>query len=114
MTQYSNPRKSATIVDWPIGGNLRGEAVFLVESNKRGERCTRTTEKRDGTRSKPKAGIYHDACRIVDGDDGKTYILGLSRGYGQIGVMQGNLKFAHESFHQGDERFSEVLALLTE
>jgi len=85
----------------------------VIESNKRGERCTRITEKRDGSRGKPKAGIYHDVCRIVDGDDGKTYILGLSNGYGMIGVMQGNLKFSEESFHLGGDRFDEVLALMS-
>jgi hypothetical protein len=113
MTTYSNPRTHAVIPDWPIGGNARGTAVFKVESNGRGQRATRETEKKNGTWGKPKYGTYGRTVRICDGDDGRTYILSHSSDFNMITVMCGDMKYSHESIHDREERYSEVLAMLT-
>jgi len=114
MITYSNPRTKAIIEDWPIGCGKRGTAIFKIEQNRKGQRCTRETEKRNGLWGKPKLGTYNDVTRIVDGDDGKTYIMSHHRGYRQISVMQGNMKFSQESFHNADERYQELVYLISE
>ena len=107
--QYSNFRKQAIIEDWPIGGGNRGSAIFKIESNNRGERCTRETEKKNGTWGKPKFSTYARTTRIADGDDGKTYIVQVSPTYRQIGIMQGNMKFSEETIFADDERYEVIL-----
>lgn len=67
--KYSNPRKQATFTDWPLGGNRRGQCVFSVESNKKGERISRVTT------GAPKYSVYAEKSVIVDGDDGRTYLM---------------------------------------
>jgi hypothetical protein len=109
--KYSNPRKQAIIQDWPIGGNARGSAIFKIEANKRGERATRETEKRNGTWGKPKLGTYAQLTRIVDGDDGRTYVMSYGA-YDMISIMRGDMKYSEETIHRGDERFEETLAML--
>jgi|HubBroStandDraft_1064217.scaffolds.fasta_scaffold217990_2 hypothetical protein len=105
MTIYSNPRMSATIEGWP-SGSKRVTAKFLVEVNKRGQRATRVTT------GEPKWGTYSDCVRIVDGDDGKTYIASWSRQWGHINIMRGDMKYEHETIYAIDPRYSAVLALL--
>ncbi len=83
--KLTNPRRKATIKDWP-----GGPAHFLVEHNSKrdpqnAERIMRTTT------GKPKFTTYHRRMAIVDGDDGKTYLLGFTD-YGFISVLQGNMK----------------------
>lgn len=111
--KYSNPRLSAVIEDWPHGAR-RCTATFNVETHpKRGQRATRTTTI-DGRTSKPKLGVYAPAVRIVDGDDGRTYIASLTM-YRSISVMQGNMQFQAE--HILDARhpaYTAALALFDE
>ncbi len=76
--QYSNPRRLAKYDDWPIGGKNRGQCKFEVEVNARGERVLKSTTNKHGSWCKPKATTYAKKCAIVDGDDGKTYILQLT------------------------------------
>jgi hypothetical protein len=65
---YSNPRMRAVIPNWPNGGK-RVTATLEIEIVKgRGERAVRTTT------GAPKKLTYADRMRIVDGDDGQTYI----------------------------------------
>lgn len=101
MTKYSNPRTTAIIPDWPIGRN-RCTATFTVEQDpKRGERAVRVTV------GAPKKLTYASKVRIVDGDDGRTYIMELSQ-YGHISVMQGNMKFQHEVVFPDNPRHREM------
>lgn len=111
---YSNPRTTVIIDDWPIGSGHRGSAVFKVEEHhKRGERVSRATEKRDRTWGKPKYSTYADKVRIVDGSDGRTYMIHWSADYRQFNVMQGNMKYSQESVHTSDEeRFREFCELM--
>ncbi len=110
--RYSNARKKAVVEDWPIGGSCRGKAVFEVEANSRGERCSRITEKRNGSWGKPKRSVYGKLVRIVDGEDGRTYVAILSKNYPQIGVMRGDMKYSQESFHHGDDDYDVMVRML--
>jgi hypothetical protein len=70
MITFSNPRLSATFSDWPLGGNKRGECKFWIETHpKRGHRFVRQTT------GKPKTATYGGRGAIVDGSDGRTYLI---------------------------------------
>jgi hypothetical protein len=103
MTTYSNPRISATIENWPHGSQ-RVTAVFTIEVDKRGERAVRVTT------GAPKKLTYARQMRIVDGDDGRTYIAERSM-YGHVTIMRGDMKFRHETIFSGDARHAELLKL---
>jgi hypothetical protein len=106
MTEYSNFRTHAVIADWPSGGK-RVTATFNIECHpKHGERATRTTT------GKPKKHTYGRTVRIVDGDDGKTYVAELAREYEMITIMCGDLHYQHETIHGGDPRYDAVRKLL--
>ncbi len=67
---FTNPRLKAVINDYPLGGNKRGQCTFEIEYKPgKGYRAVRTTT------GKPKTDTYSGQAVIVDGDDGKTYIL---------------------------------------
>lgn len=112
VVTYSNPRKSATIENWPSGGK-RVTAVFTVETKKNKQRVSRITIDELGRESKPKTTTYADQVVIVDGDDGKTYILEYTQMYGLISVMQGTMQYQHETLGPRDERFETVKALIS-
>lgn len=99
--RYSNPRMSAVIPDWP-SGQKRVTAKFEIEQTPRGERAVRTT---DGA---PKKLTFAKMARIVDGSDGRTYIAEFTA-YGFISIMRGDMKYQHETIHQNDPRYAEVL-----
>lgn len=103
MTTYSNPRMQAMIENWPHG-NQRVTAIFTIEVDKRGERAVRVTT------GAPKKLTYARQMRIVDGDDGRTYIAERSM-YGHVTIMRGDMKFQHETVHSGDPRHPELLKL---
>ena len=101
---YSNPRMTATIPDWP-SGSKRVTARFEIEQHpKRGERAVRTTT------GEPKKLTYAVRARIVDGDDGRTYIAEYSI-YGHINIMRGDMKFSQETIHPTDPRYPMALEL---
>lgn len=115
MKTYSNPETSKTINDWPYG-QYRTTAMFYVETDpKRGQRaCRRTVDPKTGRLGKPACLTYHKTVRIVDGDDGKTYILQDAAPYGHLSVMQGNMKYQEESIPDTDPRFPQYMALLAQ
>ena len=116
MTTYSNPRMSATIDGWPIGSK-RTTAYFAIEVVPgRGERGTRyTLDPRTGNPTATKKLTYAAKARIVDGDDGKTYILELSSMYGHINVMQGGMQYqAEDAIFERDPRYADLLKLFDE
>lgn len=83
MITFSNPRTVAEFPDWPMGGNKRGPCKFWVEWHaKRGWRVGRQTT------GKPKFHTYSGQAAIVDGSDGRTYILQVAAGYGFIKVSR--------------------------
>lgn len=104
MKNYTNPRLEAVIPDWP-SGSRRVEARFTIEARPgKGERAVRVTT------GKPKVTTFASKTRIVDGDDGRTYIAKLSM-YGNVTIMRGDLQLDEESIWPKDARFSEVRAL---
>ena len=104
MTNYSNPRMSATIENWP-SGSRRVTANFAIRRDpKRGERAERVTT------GATKTLTYARKMRIVDGDDGKVYIIALTD-YGHVTVKSGVMKFDHETIFERDPRYAEVRAL---
>lgn len=108
-TQYSNPRLEATFDNWPLGGTRRGQCRFFVEKNARGARVGRITT------GKPKYTTYRsneDVC-IVDGDDGRTYILQDVKIYNFISVTRSDF-MTHDSIHKSSEpeKYEEVLNLI--
>jgi len=106
MTEYSNPRLRAVIDNWPIGSK-RCTATFMIERNGKGERGVRTTV------GAPKKLTYARKARIVDGDDGRTYIAELSA-YGFVSIMRGDMKFQHEAVFDTDPRFRAIMSLFSE
>jgi hypothetical protein len=94
---------NAQIENWP-SGSRRVTAVFTIESGKKGERAVRVTE------GAAKKLTYATKARIVDGDDGRTYIAELSL-YGHISIMQGNMKYQQETIHRTDPHYAEVFQL---
>jgi hypothetical protein len=101
---YTNPRTIAVVENWP-SGNKRVTATFYVETDaKRGQRAVRFTT------GACKKLTYARQMRIVDGDDGRTYIAALSN-YGHVTIWRGDMKFNEETVHEGDARFPELCAL---
>ena len=94
--KFSNPRKLAEFSDWPIGGDNRGSCRFVVEANNKGERVSRTTTDKHGRWCKPKHSTYGRKQAIVDGDDGKTYILSINNA-GFISVHRHDFMSANPS-----------------
>lgn len=104
MTAYSNPRMSATVEDWP-SGSRRVTAVFTIEQVPgKGERAVRVTT------GAPKKLTYAPRMRIVDGDDGRTYIVALTS-YGHISVHLGDMKHSREAVFERDAGYAELRAL---
>jgi hypothetical protein len=109
MTNYSNPRLEAVIEDWPSGAH-RTRATFSIETVPgKGQRAVRVTvDPKTGRPSAPKKLTYASAARIVDGDDGRTYIANYTRTFGHISIMRGDMKFSHETALADQSRFAEL------
>ncbi len=113
---FCNPRRAATFTDWPLGGNRRGDCVFQVHADaKRGERVSRTTT------GKPKYTNYGTKCAVVDGSNGRTYVLQLSTDYGpSVRVICSDLMYdatkdlGRDSsyFRENDPEFSDLVNLV--
>ena len=104
MKTYSNPRMSAVIENWPHGSQ-RVTAAFHIEIDaRRGQRAVRVTT------GAPKKLTFANQMRIVDGDDGRTYIAALTV-YGHITIHRGDMKFSEEAVFERDPRYPELLAL---
>lgn len=107
MTNYSNPRLSAVIENWPHGGQ-RVTARFEVETDVKSgkQRAVRVTT------GAPKKLTYARKMRIVDGDDGRTYIATLTD-FRHITIFKGDMKFHHETVFERDDRYPALLALFS-
>jgi hypothetical protein len=89
---FSNPRHEATFPDWPLGGSRRGPCTFKVEHKPgRGYRVGRTTT------GATKYSTYSPRVAIVDGSNGRTYILSTSNYGGFINISASDFKDAPES-----------------
>ncbi len=107
---FSNPRTLAEFNDWPLGGNKRGRCVFKVERNKRGYRVSRQTT------GKPKFDTYGGLVAIVDGSNGKTYILQVATPFKFIKISRSDFMNAAEanggSVHETDPDYQPLMELI--
>jgi hypothetical protein len=94
---------AATIEDWP-SGSKRVTARFEIEQGPKGERAVRTTT------GNAKKLTYAKMARIVDGDDGRTYIAEFTM-YGFINIMRGDMQHQHEAIFDRDPRYAMALEL---
>jgi hypothetical protein len=114
MITFSNPRLEAVFEDWPIGGNKRGRCQFKVENGgKKGFRISRTTT------GKPKYSTYANQCAIVDGSNGKTYLLQRLDISNSVHVMRsdfmdasGDLERTSSSFYQDNDIYNTLRTLI--
>ena len=111
---YSNPRTHAEIQGWPMGGSHRGVATFDVEVKPgKGERAIRVTRRDDGKQAVGKMLTFAVKTRIVDGDDGKTYLACLTS-FGHVSIHQSNMQFSQEAIFPADPRYAAVRALFVD
>jgi hypothetical protein len=101
---YSNPRMHAVIENWPNGFREKVTATFNIEQTPKGERAVRTTT------GKARKMTFSTKQRIVDGDDGKTYIASWHE-HGSIIIFDGLLKYSLEHAMRGNPRYAELLPL---
>ena len=50
--------------------------------------------------------------RIIDGDDGRTYIA-RDHGHGMVSICRGDMKYQQEVAHQPSGRFAELMELFS-
>lgn len=106
MTEYSNPRMVAEIKDWP-SGSRRVTAKFWIEQANGKERAVRVTT------GQPVKLTFARRMRIVDGDDGRTYIA-RDHGDGMVSIFRGDMKYEHEgasSIGRLSDRYAELMEL---
>ena len=111
--QYSNPRKSVTINDWPYSHNKRTTATFTVEEGKGKERAVRVTvNPKTGRINAPKKTTFARKVLFVDGDDGKLYVMNQV-GWG-ISIMQSNMKYSEEIISDDAPQFNHLNNMFSE
>lgn len=114
---FHNPRLRAEIPDWPMGGSRRATCTFAVEHKPgKGWRFTKQTT------GKPKTTTYAGKGCIVDGDDGKTYLLQHAGQFDFITIRSSDLLCAdpsvlghdHTTQHGEEDRFNTLMDLIEE
>lgn len=112
--EYSNSRREAVMDNWPSGKH-RVQATFKIETKAgKGERATRTTINPKTNRpNATKTLTYARKARIVDGDDGRTYLAMLTQ-HGHISIMRGDMTFSEESIFPTDPRYQAIFALFND
>ena len=117
MVTFSNPRLHAVIEDYPLGGNKRGPCKFDVEFKKgKGWKFFRTTT------GKPKSTIaYGGRACIVDGSDGRTYLIQHGGIYDAVTIYASDMKNPDPKVlgcdhyvPSRDERYAELCRLIKE
>jgi hypothetical protein len=93
----------AEIENWPSGLH-RVTATFHIEQTPRGERAVRVTT------GKPVKITFARRMRIVDGDDGRTYIA-RDHGHGMVSIFRGDMKYEHETAHEPNPRYADLMKL---
>ena len=110
--QYSNPRLHAEFDNWPCGGKVV-KCQFAVEYNgNKGSRVARTTTDKSGLWCKPKYTTYAKRSVIVDGEDGRTYILQQSM-YG-VTVLRSDFMDQENQMGNDPERLKYLMGMILE
>jgi len=112
--QFFNPRLHAEFTDWPMGRSKRGPCVFDVEHKPgKGYRFSRTTT------GKPKTSTYGGKAAIVDGDNGKTYLLQCAGRYDFVTIHRSDMMCAdpaeigmESAVWPKDARYAALMALI--
>lgn len=105
MLNLTNPRTEADCPNWP-SGRRRVHAKFWCETNNRGTRVNRVTT------GKPARTNYYLKALIVDGDDGRTYIIAHTR-YNQMVLISGTLKDIQYFYSdESKEMYEQIRGLL--
>jgi hypothetical protein len=117
MLTYSNPRDKAEFNDWPAGGTKRVKCVFHVEGKVgKGFRVGRTTtHPKTGLPCKTKYHTYAGPAAIVDGSDGRTYILQYINDYDFVRISRSDFMNAEESSvhrYNSPVRFGELMDII--
>ena len=115
--RFSNPQLQADFNDWP-SGRARVLCRFTVQSDpKRGERVARTTTGRHGSWCAAKHTTYSDQFRIVDGSDGRTYLLARRLpllGYAAaITIWLSDAQHVVDTVYGDDPRYPALVSLFT-
>lgn len=106
---FTNPRLEAVIEDYPLGGNKRGRCTFRVEHNpKKGYRFVKQTF------GKPKADTYGGKAAIVDGNDGRTYLIQFAGDFDFIKINRFDFKNAAEPAFPSDPLYATLAALIAQ
>lgn len=116
MINLSNPRLSATIENWPMGFRKTATCKFETEHKNGMSRIVKTTT------GKPKCFTYHKQVCLVDGDNGKIYILWRSEYSPAIGIWTHDAKTpTREEFEnhyvsavENNELFMQLNSLLNQ
>ncbi len=109
---FTNPRHAVEFDDWP-SGSARVKCKFYTEHDaKRGFRVCRQTQDKHGQWCKPKTRTFTTMLAIVDGSDGRTYILEMSR-YGFVSIIRSDFFNAYDSVFDTDPRHAELVGLVT-
>lgn len=110
---FTNPRLTALFTDWPIGGSNRGQCKFDIEEVKGKYRIVRSTTNKSGAWCKPKKTTYGDKAVIVDGSDGRTYVLQGSRTWKNIVIWRSDfMQEASVSESSEPERYAQLMTII--
>ena len=107
IIKFSNPVLVKVEENYPLGGSKRGRCVWSFEfTAKRGYRCARQTT------GKAKYTTYGGKGAIVDGEDGRTYILQRTP-YGFDTIHRWDFMSAERSgCFESDPDFAELNAMI--
>ena len=87
MLPFSNPRLVAEFDDWPSGQHRVRCRFQVLPCDRYGVRVSRTTTNPAGKWNKPKLTTAAGPSAIVDGADGRTYVLQEVPAYRAVGVL---------------------------
>lgn len=95
---YSNPRQNVVITTWPWGRTITTATFTIERVPGKGERCKRIViDPKTKRPAAPKLLTYSERQLIVDGDDGKTYIIKKQHNYVFITVAKSNMMHEEET-----------------
>lgn len=113
MLTFSNPRLTAEFSDWPIGGKNRGQCKFAIEDVNGKYRVIKQTTNKAGAWCKPKKTTFGGKAVIVDGDDGRTYVLQGSRMWQHIVIWRSDF-MQEASVHESSDptQYEHLMVLI--
>lgn len=111
---FSNARSTAEFDDWPSGRDRVKCRFYTEHDQNRGYRVCRQTTDKKGAWCKPKTTTFSGLCTIVDGSDGKTYVLRIANEYGFVSIYRHDFMTAYDSVFEADARHAELLKIIVD